>query len=869
MSFRNASLLSILLVAVGLFGCNLGEPDPGELNQPVLSMPDSVDLTAEDDPEVQADLPVANEGDAELEVAFDHGEPWLEFDPDDLTVDPDGERDVTVRADCDALDDDQDTALATVSVTTNDDRAETTTVTVNLDCRNLDISPTGELRIDVEMPDSVDVEFFVENQDGDVAHSFTATESTIETVDLEPGAYLITVDDPVEDQWNNEFRFWGLDEQFDVGSDDETTREVSTQLPTMVTSETDDETDPPYGSLREVLGRVNPDSEVTFDEDEINEIVLDETITIEDAVSIIGPGDPEDVTLTAAGESSSLLAVDTSGQEVLVQQLSFQDVLFSTSSGAVELLGGDLTLFDTAFRNNTGSAGAPVWGWFAGSETTLTIKQSLFEGNDCAAGGISTSNVDVDIRNTTFEDNIGSIGGAVHLTNGAELTTEETTFEDNEADEYGGAILLENESSFEATRTTFSGNIADEDGGAIAQMTDDDTPPGDVSLRDAHFAYNSADANGGAIRAEAGEGQTARLEIENALFDYNIADDSTGGAIDLGPGARLAVSNSTFVDNDAFYGGAISFGEDAGGLVEYSTFVDNIDPDDTVEGGIVTLTDSLDVSFRANYVVDSEIRSDGDAGEYISEGYNFYDLGDTPFAQTRETDIFDGTPEYEPLTDNGGFTATFALEPGSDGYRDIPADDCRRAHDDHAYDVPHVNQPVNVDDQRGQPRPVGAWCSRGAWEADGHFEDFTTAGLTDQFESGSFDGVDDRTWDYTDVRNEGDYAVQGRPGARFDAADANVRSSEVDGIDGDIDEATVVFRPAGGTDEERSIEVRADGDSVADSGVFGVGVDAADEPAYHVLPVTDFAGDGDFELEVRNTSPDGTGDITIDQISWR
>ncbi len=178
------------------------------------------------------------------------------------------------------------------------------------------------------------------------------------------------------------------------------------------------------------------------------------------------------------------------------------------------------------------------------------------------------------------------------------------------------------------------------------------------------------------------------LTVLNSTFTDNSAPHSSyGGAIVNESSAVMTITNSTFTRNNAgYYGGAIY---NIGDLtLTNSTLVGN---SASSGGGIYSSMGSLTY---ANTLIANSGGGDchwDPAWSAISSTHNLVRDGSCKPAIT-------GDPGLGPLTDNGGFTQTYALWPGS----------------------PAINAGTNsgcpAADQRGQARPFNANCDIGAYE---------------------------------------------------------------------------------------------------------------------------------------------------------
>ena len=206
--------------------------------------------------------------------------------------------------------------------------------------------------------------------------------------------------------------------------------------------------------------------------------------------------------------------------------------------------------------------------------------------------------------------------------------------------------------------TIASGSTAGR-GGCIAV-----TPGGTLFLRDSRVTGCAGD-NGGAIAVDGGG---ARLD--RVLVDANTASNSGAGLIN-GAGV-VAINDSTFSGNVATQagGGVATFGADGGGTVTWtrihsSTFADNgadvgenlydaVDPDPLVD---TILTHVLVANPRGG-----EANCAG-AEAFTSEGWNL--ATDASCGLAGVGDKPSTAAGIAALADNGGPTATHALELGS------------------------------------------------------------------------------------------------------------------------------------------------------------------------------------------------------------
>lgn len=191
----------------------------------------------------------------------------------------------------------------------------------------------------------------------------------------------------------------------------------------------------------------------------------------------------------------------------------------------------------------------------------VTAVNALFSGNSAEhSGGAIYSYGDVYTDNCLFKSNKVEgdaeecYGGAIYSFR-SDTHINNSTFEDNFAEDYGGAIYADNlyvndnQNSSQPYNSFFINNRADDnDGGALYSYYD-------MHVKNAVFKDNSAYEDGGAIFC------CDNAYVTHCLFENNKADGAgaaqcEGGAIHCKD--DLTVDNSTFNKNYAYdYGGAI------------------------------------------------------------------------------------------------------------------------------------------------------------------------------------------------------------------------------------------------------------------------------------------------------------------------
>ncbi len=378
-----------------------------------------------------------------------------------------------------------------------------------------------------------------------------------------------------------------------------------------------------------------------------------------------------------------------------------------------------LTVTDSRFINNVCDvAGLDVGGGAIRQRRgVLLVQRTLFSGNRAGnAGGISISDSPTTVEDSTFTNNTTNahstgftgVGGGFYVdgSGGGQIVLRRTTFTGNTAAFQAGAVqtffyppdqgllvedcVFQNNSAPDAagallhqagrltlTRTTFVGNVAGLHGGAIQLYLASPT-----AISDTTFSGNRASR----IAAGLWVVDSSPVTVTNSTFSGNRVEGTSsagqGGAISIGGASTMTVSHTTFADNFAsFVGGAI-------------------------EGGGVTLRASV---FSNNV---SGIGFAGHCSPQAAEGgFNVQFPSHTGGGNPNCTSgVLIADPLLGPLANNGGPTQTHALT-GASPARDRVTSGC----------------PPPSTDQRGSPRPIGAGCDSGSFEASGSLSVADTA----------------------------------------------------------------------------------------------------------------------------------------------
>lgn len=285
-----------------------------------------------------------------------------------------------------------------------------------------------------------------------------------------------------------------------------------------------------------------------------------------------------------------------------------------------------------------------------GSGATFTVSGISFSGvSNTAQSAFNTdsSGVTVKISNATFASYHNPL--IIRADAFASLTVSNSTFNGNIGAGFAAPIYGEG-ANVTVDNCRFFGNSATGQGGAISSVGG-----GTLNVSRSTFAFNRA-GMGGAIYAN-----RAVTTIDNSTFYMNSATNTAGAVYTTTP-ARI--SNSTFVNSTS-----------PTGTIFNAQVVSSIIYDSQASQASCTITGSSNIQWPA-------------VTPLCGAGFHFAD------------------PKLGPFTNNGGFTETFALLPGSAAI-DTSTGSC---------------VPGSVD-QRGSHRPVDgdgngtASCDIGAFEA--------------------------------------------------------------------------------------------------------------------------------------------------------
>jgi predicted outer membrane repeat protein len=375
----------------------------------------------------------------------------------------------------------------------------------------------------------------------------------------------------------------------------------------------------------------------------------------------------------APGGYGGAILANTDSSAITVAGATFVDNFSDAYGGALDFddpAGGQVT--NSTFIDNSiaGDAGGAINVESSGG--ALDVSGSRFVHNHSPAdggalyyGGSST----LTVTRSTFDHNAGDDGGAINDDESVGLTISSTSFSENTASN-GGAVYINNHTSTPNVLTgdEFDNNGATHDGGAIYW------DEGTLSLTGSTLSANVADDDGGGVYVD----ESTVLTLTNDTLSGN--DGASGGGLYFNDDPQIGFTNDTIAFNGAPAGdgGGIyrpSYTTGGGPGVVNTMVADNVGGDCGYGG--------LPPAFNA---------SDDKGNNLDSDSSCFAGL-------SKPGDKAGIDPLLSPAAANGGPVLTDAINAGS------PAIDA-------------ANGPAcPATDARGVPRPQGAGCDVGAFEA--------------------------------------------------------------------------------------------------------------------------------------------------------
>ncbi len=373
---------------------------------------------------------------------------------------------------------------------------------------------------------------------------------------------------------------------------------------------------------------------------------------------------------------------------VYITDSSYENNRASMQGGGIHLSSGTnigLNVVNSTINNNTAlQQGGGIWN---GSSGTVTINGSTISSNNATApsgnsqgGGIFINSAGtVNIFSSTISGNTATssgtgAGAGAGIQNAGILTITHSTIEGNSATVFAG---LNNSGTATISDSTVNGNAST--GGGFSG------------------GEGGGICNGGT------------LNIFNSTISNNSAPSTTGYAGGIknqggATGAILNVVNSTFSGNSAHDAGTI-YNNNGTATFDFSTFSGN----SAVGNGATLYVDNNAVNILRNTIVANGTSAVGPnlftfgSGTYTSQGFNFIESINGSNFVAASSDALGLDPALNPLGNNGGPTHTFLPTVTSPVVDSIPngTNGCGN---------------TILTDQRGQLRPFGSGCDRGAVE---------------------------------------------------------------------------------------------------------------------------------------------------------
>ncbi|MCB0607708.1 MAG: T9SS type A sorting domain-containing protein [Lewinella sp.] len=256
---------------------------------------------------------------------------------------------------------------------------------------------------------------------------------------------------------------------------------------------------------------------------------------------------------SSAGYGGGAIMLFADSSDVNITNSDFTENIGSTGGGGAIYFGsqdGFLTVENTAFTGNANSFGGGIANFGTGS--LATYKNCEFRENQgiTSGGGAMTNGfgVTLDVQNSVFEANTGTVGAAVRVQNDDIVTSYKgSTFDGNIASSGGGALFVFGTNPTTIDSCSFLNNQGPT-GGAV-YLANDTNLVVLSEISNSVFRLNTAGSQGGAINHG-----NVNMNINNCLFTGNAASDTgTGGALSINSSDTsdvvVNILNSTFSEN--------------------------------------------------------------------------------------------------------------------------------------------------------------------------------------------------------------------------------------------------------------------------------------------------------------------------------
>lgn len=245
---------------------------------------------------------------------------------------------------------------------------------------------------------------------------------------------------------------------------------------------------------------------------------------------------------------------------------TFNANIAATIGGAIATSGGSISLGGCVLSNNTANSSG---GAVAATMSDVSVQSCTFAGNEgldpavwgSHGGGLYvwTLTTDVEITDSTFEDNQAAHGGGLWVSalafgGSSQLSVSECTFDGNHAYVDGGGATIGSVSpqTYRLSGCTFINNTAATYAGALVS-----TGVGHLVVDHCIFQANSA-PNGGAVSCSANNESYGEVTFNSCRFNLNTATES-GAAVRVSSLAKIRMVNCVVHNNTApVAGGAIA-----------------------------------------------------------------------------------------------------------------------------------------------------------------------------------------------------------------------------------------------------------------------------------------------------------------------
>jgi hypothetical protein len=235
-------------------------------------------------------------------------------------------------------------------------------------------------------------------------------------------------------------------------------------------------TDSGTGSLRAALAAANSGDTIVFSNGLTGTITLASTLTINNNVTILGPGAN---LLTVSGNNAVTVFTINSGVQMSLSGLTIANGNTTGPGGGISN-NGVLTVSSSSFNDNStaGNEGGAI-----NNSGTLVVSASSFIGNsaslgDAGVGGAINNSGVLTVDDSTFSANFSNNGGAICNSDGT-ATISDSTFSANSSGSAGGGAIFVFGGAVTATNNIFAGNTARVGAGVATSGADSSASLGD------------------------------------------------------------------------------------------------------------------------------------------------------------------------------------------------------------------------------------------------------------------------------------------------------------------------------------------------------------------------------------------------------